>query len=341
MNSTGEKKTNSWKQMLPGIVISLIIILVLIYSVDFQDVASSFKNVSIELIVIVFGLQSAAFVFRALAWKITLEDLPSWSQCYWTITEGYLLNLVPLRLGEIGRAVIMGGLIHRSPLFVFSTVLLERLFDVIITLIMLIVTIPLVSGAEFSGTLYYILFAVFLIGLALLYFSAKKPETVIRWLQKIIKPDSKLGKFLLPKVSSLLSGLKVLAQPKKFILWLFWILMTWVFWIATMLVCMHVFFPDLPVWSSLFVQSITALGGAIPSAPAGLGVVEGAFVAALSFFGINQSEALGLGMFNHSMGIITPVLWGLIGFAVQGQSFSKVFSGLRNVNLSDEENKNE
>ena len=72
MNSTGEKKTNPWKQMLPGILVSLIIIVILVYSVDFQDLVSSFKNVSIELIVIVFGLQSAAFIFRALAWKITL-----------------------------------------------------------------------------------------------------------------------------------------------------------------------------------------------------------------------------------------------------------------------------
>jgi uncharacterized membrane protein YbhN (UPF0104 family) len=72
-----------------------------------------------------------------------------------------------------------------------------------------------------------------------------------------------------------------------------------------------------------------------------LGVIEGAFVAALRIFGINQSEALGFGMFNHSMGIITPVIWGLIGFAVQGQSFSQVFSGLRKVNLSEEDAKND
>jgi hypothetical protein len=41
------------------------------------------------------------------------------------------------------------------------------------------------------------------------------------------------------------------------------------------------------------------------------------------------------------MGIITPVIWGLIGFAVQGQSFSQVFSGLRKVNLSEEDAKND
>ncbi|HQP46304.1 MAG TPA: lysylphosphatidylglycerol synthase transmembrane domain-containing protein [Flexilinea sp.] len=336
-----KKKSGIWKQMLPGILISVVIILILVFVVDFGDLIASFRNVSVRLIMIVFALQSVAFIFRALAWRVTLEGIPTWAQCFWTVTEGYLLNLLPLRLGEIGRAVIMGGVIHRSPFFVFSTVLLERLFDVIITLIMLLATIPLVSGADFSPNLYYVLISIFLIGLVLLFLIAKNQENFVKRLEKIIKPESKFGRFLYPKLQSLLNGLSVLAQPKKFIIWLFWILMTWVCWIATMLVCMHAFFPNLPVWSSLFVQSITALGGAIPSAPAGLGVIEGAFVAALRIFGINQSEALGFGMFNHSMGIITPVIWGLIGFAVQGQSFSQVFSGLRKVNLSEEDAKND
>ena len=341
MGKKTESGNSSWKQMLPGILVSLIIIIILGFVIDLKELAASFKNVSIELILVVFVLQVTAFVCRAFAWKVTLLDLPTWSQCFWTITQGYLLNLLPLRLGEIGRAVIMGGLIDRSPLFVFSTILLERLFDVVITLIMLLMTIPLVSGAAFSSTLYIILTAAIAVGLLFLFFISKNQEAFIRFIEKFIKPESKAGLFLYPKVRSLLKGVAVLSEPKKFLQWLFWILMTWGFWIATMLVCVKVFFPELPLWSSFFVQSVTALGGAIPSAPAGLGVIEGAFVAALSFFGINQSEALGFGMFNHSMGIITPVIWGLIGFAVQGQSFSKVFSGLRKVNLSEEEHTNE
>ncbi len=277
-----------------------------------------------------------AFVFRGLAWRVILNKEPSFMQCYWTITEGYLLNLLPLRLGELGRAVIMGGLIKRSPFFVFSTVLLERLFDVIITLIMLIMTIPLLSGSEFSASTYYILFAVILLGLIAIFFIIRNQEGFIKLLGKIIKPDSKIGKFLFPKVRSLLSGMEILAQPKKFVIWLFWILMTWVCWWVTMIIGMRFFFPQLPIWASFFTQSITALGGAIPSAPAGLGVIEGAFVVALRFFGINQSTALAFGIMIHSMGIITPAIWGIIGFAVQGQKFSEVFKGLQNADLSEE-----
>ena len=42
----------------------------------------------------------------------------------------------------------MGGLIGKSPFYVFTTVLLERIFDVLITLILLIITIPLLASVQ-------------------------------------------------------------------------------------------------------------------------------------------------------------------------------------------------
>ena len=157
IDSTSQKGSMI-KKSLPGILVSLIIIGVLLYFVDFNELLTSFRNVSAILLVEIFLLQTIAFVFRSLAWRVILDGEPSLAQGFWTITEGYLLNLLPLRLGELGRAVIMGGIVRRSPFYVFSTVLLERLFDVIITLIMLISTVPLLSGSSFSVSTYYILF---------------------------------------------------------------------------------------------------------------------------------------------------------------------------------------
>mgnify|MGYP000937829224 CR=1 FL=1 len=335
---TAKKKSqgNSLKKSLPGILVSVLIVVILLRFVDFKEVIGSFRNVSLKLLAAIFLLQTVAFIFRGLAWRVILDGRPTVMQSYWTVTEGYLLNLLPLRLGEVGRAVIMGGLIQRSPFYVFSTVILERLVDVVITLIMLVLTVPLVSGAGFSGGTYTILFVLVLAGLAAIFLVVRNQEKFLALLGKVIRPDSKAGKFILPKVASILSGMQILNQPRKFLVWMFWILLAWLCWWLTMIVSMRVFFPQLPLWASFFTQSITALGGAIPSAPAGLGVIEGAFVVALSFLGVGQSEALAFGILNHSMGIITPVFWGIIGFLVQGQKFSEVFSGLQNAELSEE-----
>lgn len=322
--------------MLPGIICSAVIIGVLIYFIDWSVLTEALKNCSIRLFLILFALQSVSFFCRGMAWRVILDDEPSRLNCFFTITEGYLLNLLPLRLGEIGRSVIMGGLIGRSPFYVFTTVILERIFDVLITLILLVITIPMLASASFSGTIYYVLFGVILLGIAFMFWMAAHQEQFMDLLKKIIKPDSKFGSFVLSKVNFLLSGMGILTQPKRFLLWLFWILATWACWILTLRVGILDFFPQLPFWAGLFTQGIGALGGAIPSAPAGIGVVEGAYVVALGFFGIDQSSALAFGLVMHAVAIVTPILWGLIGFSVQGLKLTEVFTSTMNKDLTKE-----
>ncbi|MBQ6520745.1 MAG: flippase-like domain-containing protein [Anaerolineaceae bacterium] len=329
-------KTNIWKKMLPGIICSAVIIGVLIYFIDWSVLTEALKNCSVKLFLILFALQTLSFFCRGMAWRVILDDLPSPLNAFFTISEGYLLNLLPLRLGEIGRSVIMGGLIGRSPFYVFTTVILERVFDLLITLIFLLITIPMVSSAEFSPTIYYVLFGVMLVGIAFMFWIASHQQQFMDFLKKIIKPESKIGKFLLPKVEFLLSGMGILTQPKRFLVWLFWILATWACWIATLQVGMREFFPQLPFWAGLFTQGIGALGGAIPSAPAGIGVVEGAYVVAMRFFGIDQSSSLAFGLVMHAVAIVTPILWGLIGFSVQGLKLSEVFANTMNKDLTAE-----
>ena len=330
-------KNNIWKKMLPGIICSAVIIGVLIYFIDWSVLTEALKNCSVKLFLILFAVQSFSFFCRGMAWRVILNDEPSVLNCFFTITEGYLLNLLPLRLGEIGRSVIMGGLIGRSPFYVFTTVILERVFDVLITLIMLVITIPMLASAGFSGTFYYVLFGVLLLGIIFMFWMAAHQLQFMNLLRKIIKPESKIGKFVLPKVEFLLSGMGILTQPKRFLVWLFWILATWACWIITLRVGVLDFFPKLPFWAGLFIQGIGALGGAIPSAPAGIGVVEGAYVVSLGFFGIDQSSALAFGLVMHAVAIVTPILWGLIGFSVQGLKLTEVFTSTMNKDLSEEQ----
>ena len=336
MNKTTDTKPNVWKKMLPGIICSAVIIGVLIYFVDWNVLKEALKNCSVPLFLTLFALQTLSFFCRGMAWRVILDDAPSRLNAFFTITEGYLLNLLPLRLGEIGRSVIMGGLIRRSPFYVFTTVILERVFDVLITLICLVITIPRLSSSNFSGTLYYVLFAAILAGIVFLFWIAGHQTQFMGFLEKIIKPESKIGKFVLPKVRLLLSGMGILTKPKRFCIWLMWILLTWCCWIATLQVAMRSFFPQLPFWAGLLTQGIGALGGAIPSAPAGIGVVEGAYVVALGFFGIDQSSALAFGLVMHAVSIVSPAIWGLIGFSVQGLKLTEVFTSTMNKDLTEE-----
>ena len=333
-----EKKPKSaWKSAAPGIIVSLVVIAALAYFVDFKTLISSFSSASWGLTFLLFVLQTVALFCRGLSWRVILDNAPSRIHSFLIVTEGYLLNLLPLRFGEVGQAVIMGSYIHKNPFYVVSTIILERIMDVIITLTMLLVTAPLLQNAEFSKKTYIILFGIAIVCVILIFLIVKNKEKFLSIMEKIFKPESKIGKIVMPLIRSLLRGMEIIDQPKKFFHWTFWILCTWFFWVTTIVIGVKVFFPELPIWTGPFVQSIGALGGAIPAAPAGLGVVEGAYVVALSFFGIGQSEALAFGLYLHSIGIVTPVIWGIVGFIVQKLNFSDLIKSLRNIDLSDEE----
>ena len=58
----------------------------------------------------------------------------------------------------------------------------------------------------------------------------------------------------------------------------------------------------------LTVFAVTCLGMAIPSSPGGLGVFEGAMVLSLSWFGVEQSAALGIALYTHALHFLPAAL---------------------------------
>lgn len=337
MNSNEPKQTPSlFRQMVPGLVVSLVIFGVLAWMIDWKSMMTSFTRVSPVLIFQLIVLQTIAFIFRSNAWRIALDERPTRSQAFWTLAQGYLLNLLPLRLGEVGRSVIMGGLIQRSPVSVFSTVVLERLFDLMVTALFLVISLPLMGNAEQSPILYVVIIVCIVIGLAVLFILVRNRDAFFAFLEKRIQKESKFGKLVFGLMRSVFRGLDVLSSPKKFFTWLFWILGTWVFWFGTMFTVLRAFFPELPSWATFFVQGISAFGGAVPSAPAGIGTLEAATMFALTRFGIDADIALGFAFFNHFVSIFHSAAFGAIGFIRQGQDFKQIFSTLRETRLTGE-----
>ena len=58
--------------------------------------------------------------------------------------------LLPFRLGEIGRALILSFKASLRFMFVFSTILIERAIDVAISAGLILVTLPFVVGASWA-----------------------------------------------------------------------------------------------------------------------------------------------------------------------------------------------
>jgi uncharacterized membrane protein YbhN (UPF0104 family) len=84
--------------------------------------------------------------------------------------------------------------------------------------------------------------------------------------------------------------------------------------------------PNPPFWWGIFADSILAMGIAVPSAPAALGVFEASLVGALSILGISNSSALAYAIIMHFMQFIITGILGFYAISKQGRSLRSLFS---------------
>ena len=326
---------NGLLKWLPGILISLVIIYFLLRLVninDLQKALTSFKPATLILIILLVILSIAA---RSMAWRVMIGEKAKFQDSFFAVSVGYMLNNIIPRSGEIGKAVLMGASTGYGTLYVLSTVVVERALDLAIASGMFLSTLPLALKMEWLKPIaVFWLLAVF-VGLIVLFIMANNRQSVHRWVTQKGEKSPWIQKYVLPGLDSLLKGFSILTKPGQFILSLFWLVLCWTFWALLYYLAIQTFVPAAPFWWAIFAQAVLAMGIALPSAPAGLGVFEGALVGALAVLdpNISQSVSLGMALVLHVIQIISTFILGGIGLLRQGWTMKKLIEQV-NIKLS-------
>ncbi len=116
-----------WKRWLPGAIVSIILIVAILSVVDLRAVAAAIRHANYLLLSFSVVLSFIWIAIRAQVWRTLLRDKPSYSDTFWTIGEGYLLNnFLPFRLGEIGRAFLLSRKTGMQFMEILPTIVIER-----------------------------------------------------------------------------------------------------------------------------------------------------------------------------------------------------------------------
>ncbi len=323
------KKRSFWRKAvrwLPGVLVTLIALAVILYLSKWQDISLAFDLLRPINLAIATALTVLSLGTRAIAWKTLLQNRPSFKQAFFIINISYLLNnLFPFRAGELGAAVFMGGATKLSPFQVLSTIVIERAFDVIMAATLLLVTLPLALGMEWARSVAWITLALVLIALLALYLIARNPKKITAWMEAIAGRWGLVRKHVLPRLELILNGFAVLTKPSQFFLSFFWIAISWAMWVVIYYVMLLSIAPHAPIWWAAFVDSVLAMGIALPSVPSGIGIFEGSIMGALAILGVTTG-ALGYALLMHIFQFILTGILGLWGLLLQGRSLSNLFS---------------
>lgn len=318
----GWKKVSRW---LPGVVLSLAVAVVLFFVTDWQAFARAFQQVRIISLLGAVGLTLVFLLLRAAAWRELLDGKAGFWQAFRIVNEGYLLNNILIhRAGEFARAIFMGQASGLGFTRALSSILLERVFDLIFAAGIFLLCLPLVVGATWAKTAGVITLVLVLAGLAVLFLMGRYRTRVQTWLERLNIPGKLWNQMLKPQAGNLLEGLAVLNRPRRFFLGAGYILLSWLVAFVFHFVILREFVPDAPFWWAVFGDTSLAIGIALPSAPAALGVFEGAIVGAFALLGVQSSTSLAFAITMHALQFVTTAVLGLIGLAQDGRSLSQL-----------------
>lgn len=327
-------KSNNWKRILPGLIISLVALVILLLLAEPRKLLEALKMADYRLVLVALAMMSAWLVVRSILWRTLLQEKASFSQVFFSINEGYLLNnVLPFRLGEIGRALILSYKANLSFLFVFSTILIERAFDVAIAASLLLFSVPFVVGASWAGEAALISAVVVIFGLGLLYIIARNRDRLLVWYESLHQRWQVLQKVGSQHVAAFLSGLEVLTDGRRFLKAIFWAALNWGIALIQYYILLRAFFPEGKFLWATFALGLVALGVAAPSSPGALGVYELAVVGALALFGVDPAPALAYALTSHLTQYLITTILGAIGLFRDGLTLSGVYERARTTPL--------
>lgn len=307
-------------------VILLLITLVFLYFVfvnlDFKELFEIIKGFNLTCLValsvsIILALACRGVCFKILISKTVnapLKDLIP------LCIAGASLNIVlPARAGDIFRAYYVGQKYNENKVKIFGTIMLERIFDGLIILLMLLCAIFLYNknelaqklcigaGVTFVGALFVALIALkFNKTDIICNFLEEKTNFLPDGLKKLIHS---LLHFTNKVCNSFVSGFEILKYPKNLVSILVASFEIWFFECLNYFIVIQGFDCEVSWSVVLFIIPFIALACMIPSTSIFIGPYQFAIIAAFAIYDVSKETGLAISIVEQAaVTILTSIV---------------------------------
>jgi glycosyltransferase 2 family protein len=303
-------------QTVVGLLVTGVIVWIGLTRIDLSQTMAAFAAVRIGFVLAGGGLIVVAIAIFAFCWRVLLPKSPSVPVrlvfCYLMI--GYMINAtIPLRLGDLVRAYLLGRQHGIAVSTTLSTVVVERFFDVVaIVIIGLLISTALDLPPLVEVGLRTFAF-LGVAGVSLLYglsFWDKWAKRLV-WLNAGASRAQWLSA-VLRRLDYFCSALVVLHDWKRLVATLVLTLAGWSVLSASLTMFTLSLGLTVPYLAGSLIMVATSLGASIPSAPGSAGVFHILTVLALSVWSVPTEEAVAVGVLAHGVTITLHVVLGVL-----------------------------
>ena len=297
--------------------ITALSVAVLFLFVDLEQVAAELLNAD-YLALALSSTGIIAFLFiRAIRWRFLLGGAVALQQVFHVQNIGYLITyLLPFRLGDVARAILIGNVPGTTLSAGLSTMVVERVLDLLFIVILLPFSLVGVARVPDSYRSLALTMGV-LAGVAalLLLILANQRGRIYRLVTRLLKP----ARFLdtekwARRADSLLAGMSTLTHVRDVFLLvilsaLVWLPIIFAYYMA--LAAVHL--QPTPAMAA-FTVSAAALVVAAPSSPGQVGVFHLGVTAALNqVLGVPRDPAFSFAVLYHAVNMLVVLVFGIVG----------------------------
>jgi uncharacterized protein (TIRG00374 family) len=287
-----------------GIAISVICLAFALNGLKLDEFWEGISNANYWWLIPGVGVYFIGVGIRTWRWYYLLRPLKEVSlrKLFPIVCIGYAgNNIYPARAGEVLRAYILKEQEGISVSANLATVVIERIFDGLVMLAFVMITLPFTNfGADYNT--FVLLFSLlFFAALAVFLVLAARPqwaERIIRWGAKRFLPERFQAKTMDIAVR-FLEGVKSLRSGKDVVMIFFtsviiWLLETLKYWFV-----MHAFPFEVPFTVLMLMNGVVNLFTTLPGAPGHVGTFDAPGIAVLVASNVDQAIAASYTLILH------------------------------------------
>ena len=284
-------------------------------NLDFKELIVTLKEFDYKCIFFLVCSIFIALSFRALAYKKLISltiDNASLKEFIPLCLTGAALNIVlPARAGDIFRAFYTGQKYNANKMKIFGAIMLERIFDGLIILMMLLCAIFIYHRNPLAQKLCIGAGLIFISGLifCIVAFKYNKTDKICQYIENktMFLPENLRSathnciKFINNTCNSFLNGFEILNHPKKLFAIFCSSVGIWVFECLNYFIVINGFNIDVNWSVVLFIIPFIALACMIPSTSIFIGPYQVAIIAAFAIYDINKETALAISLLEQAV----------------------------------------
>jgi uncharacterized protein (TIRG00374 family) len=296
-----------------GLLISLGALFLAFRGLHWAEVGSALRDANYLLLLPAAVVMFFSLYFRAIRWGVLFHprtDLRV-GALMGTMNIGYSVNnLLPLRVGELVRAYLIGDGERVSTAHALSTIVVERVLDVLTVVLMLVLLLPFVDMPAWAATPALVAgvgFLVLAVLLATLSLARQWALTIVDWCARRF-PARYQGR-LHEAAESVMEGFGVLSKPAVLARGVGWSFASWFASALMMFIVQQAFDLGVGFEAAPFVLATTSLAMLVPASPGYIGTFELVAIKGLeNVFDVSRSAAASYSLAQHAFLYLAPLI---------------------------------